>query len=93
METSKDKEEWKFSTMASGELFVTTTGIWKTHMSFVMNLGLVRPLVLQKKPGLVQEVALYGWMKCSAWVLKVPWRLAGTMDGISTIVTTVKMHQ
>ena len=66
METRKEKEEWKFSTMAPGELFVTTTGIRKTRVSFVMNLGSVRPLELQHTPSLVREVAPYGWMKYNA---------------------------
>ena len=58
-----------------------------------MRLAILGPLVLQEGLTLVVEVASYGWTTYDAWEMKCPWSVVGTMDGVITIVGTVKMRQ
>ena len=72
MENGKEKEGWRFCTVVPGEQFATTIGINKTDKSFVVSLGSLGFWMLQEGPGLVREVAAYGWITCNASALKIP---------------------
>ena len=79
--------------MAPGEQFVTILGIQMMLGSFVVRLDI---LTLTEPPTqliLVREVARYCWITSTAGVMRVPLKVAGTMDGIYITAITVRMHQ
>jgi len=49
--------------------------------------------VLQKTLILVKELVRYGWMRCSAWVMRDLSRIVSTENGVFTTVSTAKMPQ
>ena len=65
------KEELKFITITSGELFVMTPGIYMTRELFVVNLGFLVRLVLQGLPGSAPEVVEFGWIMLHVREMKV----------------------
>ena len=79
--------------MVTGEQSVVITGMSRTHKSYVVNLDILKPFFHPNKLYLTREMVTYGWIMFIAWVMKVPFRIVGTMDGIITTAITVKMHQ
>ena len=65
------KEELKFITITSGELFVMTPGIYMTRELFVVNLGFLVRLVLQGLPDSVPEGVEFGWIMLHVREVKV----------------------
>ena len=58
--------------MASGELFVMMSGIYRTLESCVENLGMLMLSVLHSLRTSVLELVPYGWTMCNAGDLKGP---------------------
>ena len=79
--------------MALGGLSVTIPGISMTRELFVGSLDLRMLLELEGVLTLVQEVVPYGWTTCTVGVMKDPLQIVRTMDGATTTVVTLKMHQ
>ena len=93
MDGGQEREELRYFTMVPGELFVTTDGIYKTLEWFVVNFVSLALSVLHTQLILVKEVVRYGWMRCSAWVMRELSRIVSTENGVFTTVSTAKMPQ
>ena len=90
MEAGKEKEEWRYSTMAAGELFVMTTGIYRMLASFVANWDFLLLLVLRALHALVLEAVKLGWTMCVVPAVKIQLKIVGTMGGAQKAASTVK---
>ena len=71
MEAGTEREGSRYFTMANGELFVMTTGIYTMLASFVANWDFLMLLELPGLRTLVLEVVRYGWTMCVVLVVKV----------------------
>ena len=74
--------------MATGELFVTTTGILMTHKWFAVNWVFLKLFALPNVHSLVKEMGTYGCTMYAVWALKVLLRTAHTVDGKITTTST-----
>ena len=69
-----------------------TAGIWTMQESHVANLVILMLLVLYSPPTLVLEVVKSGWTMSTVLEVKIPLRIARTMDGVHITAVTMKMH-
>ena len=82
MEAGTEKEEWKYSTMATGELFVMITGIWKMLALSVANLDFMTLLALRNLHTLAPVEVLSGWTMWIVMAVKIQLKGVGTEDGV-----------
>ena len=71
VEAGKEKEEWRYSTRVTGELFVMMTGIGMMLTSFVANWDFLMLL----------EAVRFGWTMWDVPEVKVQLQIVRTEDG------------
>ena len=79
--------------MVTGEPFVTTSGISRTHKLSVVSLDLTVRSLHTNLLFLARAMVIFGLITYIVWEMKAPSRVVRTMDGMITIADTMKTHR